>query len=170
MYAVVGYNLESEISCEIEEHCTTIRNRLMNITFECLVMNFTKSVNRFLRGNSVDVEPTNNIEQEAKMLYKKKKNIGKYCPKVEVSDNDASTNYVANVHDIEKDVKGKSAKAKSCDIKKHKSVIPIALKATSNIKIAKNKSEIKKMAKVIKESANKNFSVHGMQLRKKNNF
>lgn len=104
-------------------------------------MTFTKTVNRFFRGNYIDVEPTNRIEKEAKEFYRKKKHIGKYLPKVEVCKDNRSTNAVINIPGKEKskkvDVKRKMAikvkGAKSCDNKENMSSTEVRSSKRSNI-------------------------------------
>lgn len=194
LYAVVGTKLESEISCKLDEHKTVMEHKLISVTFDYLVMNFTKSVNRFLHGNNIGVEHTNRIEEEAKMFHKKKKNIGKYCAKVEVHANDTSTNSVEKGKN-EKGVNGKSAVDKLCDNKPNKSltegvtkksVIQTTFMEKSRVKVGvtkscekqsgiknspirkgKNRLAIKKIKPVISGNVNKNSSVHTMQLRRK---
>lgn len=134
-------------------------------------MKFTRTVNRFLRGNYADVEPTNRIEKEAKEFHKKKKNIGKYMPKVGVCDNSNSNKSVIGKREMitpeaKKDVKMMSARnlngAKSSDNKENKTMIS-----------ALHKIEIKKGVKgklVVKtedtESCDKKLKVKNSVIKK----
>lgn len=156
LYIVIGIELQSIISCEDEEHINEIKKHLLNITFEFLVMNFTKNVNRVLRGNNVDIEPTSQIEKEAMEVYKKKKNIGKYVPKVD----DANEKSVIKVNAIQKRVIKKCVKEKP--ILKEKPVIKKGVNQKKGLKekcIKKFrgkenviKSEVKKAKAVISRS------------------
>lgn len=68
---------------------------MLDITFEYLVLNFIKNVNRKLKGHDLDELPNNDVEKQASEIYKKKKNIGKYVPKVDLSDRN-STDVIKN--------------------------------------------------------------------------
>lgn len=172
----------SEISCEDEEHEKEMKNKLVNITFDYLVMNFTKNVNRILRGNNIDVEPTNQIEKQAKEIFKKKKNIGKYVPKVD-DDHDESKKSVIKEcacamkqpviegikpSVIKKDVKKKSMVKVKCDKKsseKGKVIKKPVIKTVCDKKAASKGLAVKK--EVIKEAVIIKTAVHKMQLRNK---
>ncbi len=63
-------------------HENEIKNKLLDVTFKYLILNFTKDVNRKLHGKDNDILPNNPIEEQALQFYIKKKNIGKYKPTV----------------------------------------------------------------------------------------
>lgn len=126
--------MESVISCENEEHKNEIKKNLLIIAFECVVMNFTKNINRVLSGNNVDIEPTSQIEKEAIEVYKKKRNIGKYVPKVDLGVHDTNEKSLIEVNSIQKPVIKKCVKEKQ--IKKEK---PVIMKGV-NKKVLKEKS------------------------------
>lgn len=164
--------MESEISCEDEEHKKEIKNKLLNITFEYLVMNLTKNVNRALRGNNGDLEPTNHIEKQAIEFYKKKRNIGKYVPKVDLSKHDVSQNPMIEVctlktPEIKKDVTEKKVVKVKCN--KKPSDKKIVIKKAVIKKGCDKKSVVKELAikKTVIKDVIKNTAVHKMQLRSK---
>lgn len=63
-------------------HENEVKDKLLDVTFKYLILNFTKDINRKLHGKDNDILPNNIIEEEALQFYTKKKNIGKYKPSV----------------------------------------------------------------------------------------
>lgn len=134
-YVFVEIEFDSKISCE--EHEKEIKNKLLAITFEFLILKFTKNVNQILKGN--DMLSNNQVEKQASDIYKKKKKIGKYVPKADVSDQDAMKKSVIKIPVIKKPVK-KEPKIKKFVIKRG------AIEKPKTDKAAINKSVIKKLA------------------------
>lgn len=69
-----------------------MKSRLLKHTFEYVVFNFTKRINRVLEGNERDMNPVNEIDKMAIELYRKRKKIGKYVPKLDSNAQNACEN------------------------------------------------------------------------------
>lgn len=113
----------------INKKLKTSRNKLHALTFERVVSNFTKNVNRFFRKNDTDFEPTNSTEKQAQELFKKKKNVGKYVPKSvysgagtkSVIDKCAIEDVAVSQIIVKKDIK-KNISKKSVPVSKKKTI------------------------------------------------